>query len=283
MPKRTFWWQVELSGYSNAEAIQSALFKLGSRGTQDLSDHVIAYFESEDFKSSKGIVGSLGKALGPRIKITVHKLPAQDWESGWKKYFKPRRISKRVVVRPSWEKYKKKKKEIVVVIDPKMSFGTGTHETTQLVLKSMEKILRKKEVVMDIGTGTGILAIAAAKLGAGKVFALDNDEDSFINAKENVAVNKAAGKIKIAHTTLDRLPKRWPKKVDLMLANIQRSIIEPMLKTMKEHLRAQGRIILSGLLVEEDAQVFTMIERSGLIVKKSFRDGEWMCYIVKKA
>lgn len=270
-----FWWETSLFHVGNKDAVQSALFKLGSTGLTEEAESLIAYFEPEQFADPDKLAELLHHATQCRVEIK--KIPAQDWESEWKKNFKPRKISKRFVVRPSWEKYTKKKNELILVIDPKMSFGTGTHETTQLVIQLMESHFVKGNV-LDIGTGTGILAIAASKLGGKKIYAFDVDENSYENASENFRRNRCEKKISMFHGAIDRKPKSWPEKFDMILANIQKSVILDMLETIRLLMAHRGVLLVSGILTSEDPILREEFERHGFKLIESKQDGEWVAY-----
>lgn len=262
----------------NRDAVQETLFRLGSTGLVEETSHLTAYFEAAKYPHSGKLAEVLHQATQCRIKI--NKIPAQDWESEWKKNFKPRKISKRFVVRPSWEKYKKKKNELVLVIDPKMSFGTGTHETTQLVLQLMEHHI-KKGYVLDIGTGTGILAIASAKLGCKKIFAFDVDEHSYDNAVENITRNRCGRRIEVLQGQVRQLSPAWPKKYDMVLANIQKSVILEILDTIRSLLSNDGILLVSGILTVEDESMRQAFANHGLNLIESKQDGEWVAYVLQ--
>lgn len=273
--KQPFWWEAALYGVSNQGAVRDALFKLGSTGLLEEEDRLIAYFEPAQYKLSGKLEELLHHAT--QCRIVIKKIPARDWESEWKKNFKPRKVSKRFVVRPSWEKYNKKKNELVLVIDPKMSFGTGTHETTQLVLRLMERYNRKGPA-LDIGTGTGILAIAAAKLGIKKIYALDVDVSSFENALENISRNRCAGRIKVLQGDIKQLPNDWPQKYTMIVANIQKNVILEMLDTLRSLLSHDGQLLISGILTTEDDSMRPAFAHHGLKINESKQDGEWTAY-----
>lgn len=270
-----FWWEAALYEVANKAAVQSALFKLGTTGLVEESDRLVAYFEPRAYPNSKRLAELLHAETQCRVEIT--QIPAQDWESEWKKNFKPRKISKKFVVRPSWEKYKKKKNEQVLIIDPKMSFGTGTHETTQLVIRLMENTV-KKGMVLDIGTGTGILAIAAAKLGCKKIYAFDVDENSYENAVENIRRNRCGSRIEVLQGRVEQLPVSWPKKFDVILANIQKNVILEILGTIRDLLSHKGILFVSGILTIEDEGMRRAFADHGLKLTESKQEGEWVAY-----
>lgn len=270
-----FWWEAALYETANKAAVQTALFKLGTTGIVEESDRLVAYFEPHAYPNSKKLAELLHAET--QCRVVINKIPAQDWESEWKKNFKPRKISKKFVVRPSWEKYKKKKHEQVLIIDPKMSFGTGTHETTQLVIRLMESTV-KTGVVLDIGTGTGILAIAAAKLGCKKIYAFDVDENSYENAVENIRRNRCSSRIEVLQGRVETLPSSWPKKFDVILANIQKNVILEILGTIRDLMSHKGILFVSGILTSEDESMRQAFADHGLKLTESKQEGEWAAY-----
>lgn len=273
-----FWWEAALYEVGNKDAVQETLFRLGSTGLLEEPTRLIAYFKTAQYSNVNKLTELLRRSTQCRIEI--NKIPAQDWESEWKKNFKPRKISRRFVVRPSWEKYSKKKNELVLVIDPKMSFGTGTHETTQLVIQLMERYA-KKGFVLDIGTGTGILAIAAAKLDHKKIYAFDVDENSYENAMENIKRNRCAPRINVWKGHVQQLPSHWPDKYDMILANIQKNVILEILDTMRSLLSHTGTLLISGILTGEDDSMRHAFADHGLKLVESKQDGEWVAYALK--
>ncbi|MBX7153162.1 50S ribosomal protein L11 methyltransferase [bacterium] len=275
-----FWWQLVLHQVN--QSVSEKLFKLGSTGLMEEYPNLTAYFPSGQFENPDKAVEAIHAALGAAVHVTVSQIPTRDWGSEWKKYFKPTKVGNRFVIRPSWETYKRKKNERVLIIDPKMSFGTGTHESTRLVLQMMEKYVRSRAVVLDAGTGTGILAIAAVKLKAAKVFGFDIDEHSSENARENIRRNRCTGKISVIQSTLDQLPKKWPKRFDLILANIQRSVITAMLDDLTAKLKSGGLIIVSGILTTEIESMLSVFHDAGLSVVDQRIDGEWVVFVLTK-
>ncbi len=263
--------------------VSESLFRLGSTGLVEEPDRLTAYFPKQQFQNELELARVLKDEIGLNILLEINRIPARDWGTEWKKYFKPKKISRRFVVRPSWEKYRTKKNEIALIIDPKMSFGTGTHETTQLVLKILEDHSLSKMKVLDIGTGTGILAVAAAKLGSKNIFAFDSDEQAYHNALENIRRNRCSDKIKVAVRTFPAFPKSWPKKYDWILANIQGSVIADMLEAMAARLEENGSMIISGIQSDEDDAMWHEFRRRHLLVEDRQSAKAWTAYrVIKK-
>lgn len=209
--------------------------------------------------------------------ITATKVNEEDWENNWKKYYKPAKIGDRVVVKPIWEKYEPNSEEIVVELDPGMAFGTGTHETTRMCIKALEKYVKPESTVFDIGTGSGILAITAAKLKAKEVIGVDLDPVAVKSATENVNYNNIDN-IKILHGNLMEVVEG---KADIVIANIIADVIIFLVEGVKEFIATGGRFISSGIIKDRKDDVVKKLEESGFIVEEVNIDGEWVCIVAK--
>ena len=163
----------------------------------------------------------------------------EDWANNWKKYYKPTKVGNRIVVRPIWEEYKEENDELVLVLDPGMAFGTGTHETTRMCIQSLENYVKEDSVVFDVGCGSGILAIAAAKLGAKKAVGVDLDPVAVESAKENVGYNDLDN-IDILYGNLVEV---IDGKADIVVANIIAEVICILTEDVKRVLKADGYFI----------------------------------------
>ncbi len=270
-----------MTGSVNTEKLSRVLFSLKATGLVEEPSGVSAYFESPTFHSEDDIHAVLSEHLDPSVAVAITKTPAEDWGTAWKKNFKPIRASRRIVVRPSWETYRKKKNDIVIIIDPKMSFGTGTHESTRLALQLSEKYVARGMRALDIGTGTGILAIAAAKLGARRVYACDVEEPSIQNARENFRRNRCREKMSLKLGSLADMPKSWPRTYPLILANIQRTVIVELLPAMCSKLAPGGMLIVAGLLKEETDIMRMAFQTHRLLERTMLIDGEWAAFALQ--
>jgi ribosomal protein L11 methyltransferase len=197
----------------------------------------------------------------------------QNWNEAWEKTIRPIHATKRIVIRPTWHTYAPGQDEIVIIIDPKMSFGTGYHETTRLVLRLMENRIGKGSRVLDVGTGTGILAITAVKLGAATSVGTDIDEWSYENAKENLTLNGVAESVVIVQAELSSLPL---EPFDLILANIQRNILLALLPAMVSRLAPAGGVILSGLLTGDHEEMRDALSRHSMNIREELGENEWI-------
>ncbi len=167
------------------------------------------------------------------VKIKLTEIKEEDWSRNWKKTFKPIQVTNRIIIKPSWIE-KRFPQKLVIEMEPKMAFGTGEHSTTRLCLKAIEEYLKTGDRVLDLGTGSGILAIAAAKLGAFYVLALDIDPDTVSNARENIKKNKVQKKIDLRLGTLD--DKISSGYFDLIAANLTKTQIVKLFDGMNRAL-----------------------------------------------
>lgn len=200
------------------------------------------------------IMARLGKKPG---EITFLNVEEEDWANSWKAFFKPTAIGKRLVVRPTWESYTPREDELVLDLDPGMAFGTGGHATTSMCARFLEKFLTPGSKVMDVGTGTGILAMSAALLGAKDVLAMDFDPVAVRVAEENIRKNQLAGVIRVRQNDL---LQGISEKADLIVANIIAAIIIRLFPQAREHLVPGGYLITSGIIGERKTEV----EKAGL-------------------
>ena len=209
--------------------------------------------------------------------VESEKMFEEDWANNWKKYYKPFRVGKSLIVKPIWEDYEAKDGDLVVELDPGMAFGTGDHETTNMCMKALEEYVTKDSVVFDVGCGSGILAIAAAKLGAKKAVGVDLDPVAVESAKENVSYNNLDN-IEILYGNLVDVIEG---KADVVVANILAEIICILTEDVKRVLKDGGVFITSGIIHDRVDMVVNKMEASGFEVIQVNRDGEWNCIIAK--
>ena len=212
--------------------------------------------------------------------VFVTEVDEEDWATSWKKYYKPLKISKRIVIKPSWEEYQSSVGEVVIELDPGMAFGTGTHETTSMCLKLLDMYMTPKvETVIDVGCGTGILGIAAAKLGAKQVSAFDIDENSVRIAIENSNLNGVSDVVSVKQNDL---LKGISEPCDLMIANIIADIIISMLKSARTLLKTGGIFIASGIIHERTDAVEQSLKENYFEILEKTVDGEWAAFAARK-
>jgi ribosomal protein L11 methyltransferase len=207
----------------------------------------------------------------------VRRLREESWRDSWKKHFGNQRHGRALVVKPSWTRYRLKGGDIVIEIDPGMAFGTGQHPTTAMCLRALEDRVRKGADVLDLGCGSGILAIAAAKLGARKVLALDLDPNAVRAARENAVANGVADVVGVREGTLD--VEGGP--FDVIVANISGLTLERLAVHLARSLRPGASLITSGFLDDAVAGLSRAFEATGLTVVKVIDDGVWRAIIAR--
>ena len=222
------------------------------------------------------IVARSSSSVLPRISTRL--LEDQNWNEEWEKTIQPIQVTNRIVIKPTWQEYKASPEQIVLTIDPKMAFGTGYHETTRLCLKVVEQHIKPGMCLLDIGTGTGVLAIAAARLGAKLAVGVDKDEWSYVNAMENVRLNHVEDRVRIIHGELSSLGEG---KFDIITANIQRNIIEQLLNEMKNKLMKSGMMILSGLLLPDKEPIRRRLNALVFEVCEELIENEWIAFVAR--
>ncbi|WP_293728242.1 50S ribosomal protein L11 methyltransferase [uncultured Phascolarctobacterium sp.] len=207
------------------------------------------------------------------------RVSEQDWANEWKQYFHVTHVGKSLVIKPSWEEYEPEAGEHVIEIDPGMAFGTGTHHTTNMMMERLERVLPKDAVVFDVGTGSGILAIAAALCGAKEVKAVDIDGVAVRVARENVADNHLSDKIEVREGDLLHGTEGT---ADVIIANIIADIIILLLKDVPGKLKDGGLFLASGIIEERMADVAAEAERQGMQVDAVDRRGGWVVMQMRK-
>jgi Ribosomal protein L11 methylase len=211
--------------------------------------------------------------------VTISIIEKINWNEEWEKSVQPIEIGERFVVKPSWAEYKGDKDRIILHIDPKMSFGTGYHETTRLTLRLLEKYMEKDYEVVDVGTGTGILAIAAVKLGCKKATGTDIDEWSIENASENVARNQVESAISIEDKSLNDFAA---ESIDLITANLTLNTNTEFLKEFHRILKDGGKLLLSGLLHSDKNAMERNLISNSFEVLSALTENEWIAIAAAK-
>ena len=269
-----------------AEDVSAWAYELGSCGLQAEEagerTRLSAYFAAEPTCDLAGIQRELTNrlvALGLVSSIDTECVEERDWEVEWRRFFAPVWATERIVVHPSWIPVELAEGQIAVSIDPKMAFGTGGHESTQLCLQALESCLRPGMRCLDLGTGSGVLSIAAALLGAGSVLAVDIDEKAVANARENLAHNCIGSeRVEVRLGGVEVVEER---SFDLVLANIQSHVLRPLLISLRGLLAADGRIAFSGLLAREEAAFCRWVTEAQLEVDTILAKEAWICVVAR--
>jgi ribosomal protein L11 methyltransferase len=226
----------------------------------------------EELKCGKG-ASNEGTVDFSNLEMKWKRVDDADWKDKWKEYFKTTKVSDSIVIKPTWESYEASEGELVIEIDPGMAFGTGTHPTTYLCIRLLEKYINNGEdTVLDIGCGSGILSIAAALLGASDVTAVDIDPVAVEVSKYNVELNRLSSKIQVMEGDLT---KGLDVKADIVVANLIADLIILLSKDISAHLRGKGIYISSGILIEKKEQVASEIEKCGFKILEILEEEEW--------
>ncbi len=207
----------------------------------------------------------------------------EDWAHAWKAHYRPLRIGRRLLVRPAWTDSNVRNDELEIVLDPGMAFGTGTHPSTRLCLQALEEHLVPGGDVLDLGCGSGILAIAAARLGADTVLALDNDAVAVSAARQNLALNPNGAGVRVEAGSLAELQARG-KRFDLIVVNILARVITAFCEEgLGELLRPGGCGIFSGIIQDQAGDVQAALGRAGLKPVATLRQDDWVALITRRA
>ena len=231
----------------------------------------------ETVKARIALLPSFGLDIGEGS-VSLSNVNESDWANEWKKYYKPTKVGKKIVVKPSWEEYEKQEGDLIIELDPGMAFGTGTHETTSMCIRELENYVDETKTVFDIGCGSGILAIAAAQLGAKEVVAGDLDEVAVKVSKENCKINNVSDKVVVKHGSLFEVVD---SKADVIVANIIADIIKILAKDVSKFLKDDGVFISSGIILAKIDEVCEALEENGFEIVKVERLGEWSAIVSK--
>ncbi|MFR0903575.1 MAG: 50S ribosomal protein L11 methyltransferase, partial [Anaerovoracaceae bacterium] len=222
---------------------------------KDKTPKVTFYLGDGEEENAEELVKAI-KEKFPQVSVRVTAEDDSQWKDKWKEFFKPARITDCLVVKPTWETYQAALGEKVIEIDPGMAFGTGTHETTSLCLKMIEKYMNTGDKVLDVGCGSGILSIGAALLGASEVLAVDIDPEAVKVSGENVALNNCQEKVSVQY---GNLVDGIDFKANIVAANLMADLVMTLSSHVARHMTADGTYISSGILIEKEEQVAKVI------------------------
>lgn len=309
------WFELKIyTTHQAIEAVANMLYKLDINGViiEDPEDSIYLDSESDDwdyidFEEVKpidkrpAVIGYVSKIKGYEdifnflteemmsikksgldvgvFEIQINEVDNHDWENEWKKYYKPFNVGKSLYVCPSWEKIDRNINKIVISIDPGGAFGSGIHETTSTCMEALEEYLNKGDSVFDIGCGSGILSITAAKLGAIKVTGVDNSAVAIETAKENVKLNKVDDIVDIIN---GNLTDKIDDKADIVVANIIAEIIISLSEYIGNYIKDDGYFITSGIINGKRQGVVDELEKYNFKILKIVNKGEWNTIVSKK-
>ena len=250
------------------------------RGYVPARDASAAEAAAADTAEALGHLQAFGlRPIGPLQTRIVHE---EDWAEAWKAYFPVLRVGRRLVIRPTWRRHRHEPGDVVVALDPGMAFGTGLHPTTRLCLAALEEVTDAGGIVrtrvLDVGCGSGILAIAAVKLGASDALGVDTDpiavESTLANARRNRLVRRVR-----AH--VGTLPTAEPA-FDVVLANLIAGVLVPLAPALRDELRPGGRLIASGIFVDREQEVRAAFQAVGLTVRERWAEGDWVALTAER-
>ncbi|HEX5324392.1 MAG TPA: 50S ribosomal protein L11 methyltransferase [Capsulimonadaceae bacterium] len=274
---------IDAEGEEAQQAATRVLIDLGCNGValEDEGGRITGYLPSDDrletslrrIKGALAMLSAIG-VEGVAEEITIRFVKEEDWANAWKAYFKPIRVGRHLIVSPPWEDARAGERDRVVVIDPGMAFGTGNHPTTQLCLAALEDYVAPGAAVADIGAGSGILAIAAAKLGASEVVATDIDPMAVQIAARNAAENG----VSLDTGTNPPLSKQF----DLVVSNILANVLIEMADDLAAMTKPSGVLIASGIIDERENDVRLYLEGAGFTCIETRRRDEWVALVLRR-
>jgi ribosomal protein L11 methyltransferase len=264
----------------NSDLISGILWELPIDGITEENDNLVIYAPEKTGIKKSDVEFQLNKLIQQGLinsfSVEVSEIENKNWNEEWEKSINVIEVTDKIVIKPTFKEYTTKSNQVIITIDPKMSFGTGEHQTTKLVLKLLEKFHLNEKSVLDVGTGTGILAIASIKLGARNAVAIDNDEWCYENSIENCQLNSVSEKIKVVLSGLNKVEE---KNFDLILANIQKNILLDISNEIKNHISPAGFIILSGLLNNDEDDICSRYKSLGFTLFQKEQMDEWIALV----
>lgn len=254
--------------------------------SSDFLDHEFVVIKAY-FPEDQEVMDSLAKSIEAvegnfevRCKVFVDEIRNEDWEENWKKYYHTFKIGKHLVIKPSWEEYEPAENEVIINLDPGMAFGTGIHASTRFCLRFIDEYVHGGESIIDAGCGSGILSIAALKLGAERVLAMDIDELSARIAKENLALNGLADKATVeAGNIMEVIPNL---KADMILANIIAEVITELIPGAANALAPGGYFFGSGIVDSRWPGVKKTLEENNFEIEQVLQDVDWVGVAARK-
>ncbi|GAX02958.1 ribosomal protein L11 methyltransferase [Secundilactobacillus pentosiphilus] len=212
--------------------------------------------------------------------VTTDRVDESNWATEWQKYYHPVQVTRFLTVVPSWEDYQPKTRdERLIILDPGMAFGTGTHPTTKLSMQALEIVIHGGERLIDVGTGSGVLSIAAKQLGAGDIRAYDLDQVAVDSAKKNLALNPVAADVRVA---ANDLLTGITGEADIIVANILAEVILPLIPQAWNLLPVHGYFVTSGIISDKIDQILAAQRQQGFKIRQTLKMGDWYGVIAQK-
>jgi len=262
------------------DIISGMLWQLDIDGINEFDNYLTAFVnetKSVTLKDVENILKTLvTENLIRSFSVKEEIIEDRNWNEEYEKNVKVIEVTDRIVIKPSFKEYSPKPNQIIITIDPKMSFGTGDHATTKLVIRLIEKYISSGEKVLDVGSGTGVLAICAVMLGAKSAIGIDNDEWCLLNGNENVKANNLENRVEIK---LGELKDLIEKDFDLVVANINKNILLEIASGLKLKMKKTGTLILSGLLYTDENDIVKAYSAMNFILKERSALDEWIALV----
>ena len=267
----------------NPEILSSILWELEITGINEEVGCLKVFADESSNLNSEKISSFLEKLRNEKLlkifEVEENILEEKNWNEEWERSINVIEVSDKIVIKPTFRDYDAKPGQNIILVDPKMSFGTGEHQTTKLMLHFIEKYAKPGMKVLDVGSGTGVLAVAAVKLSAASAVAVDNDEWCLSNGKENCELNNVSYKIDVRLGVVQDIPE---KDFDLVLANIQKNVLLDISQELADRLSENGILILSGLLESDEDDIKVEYEKLGLKMTDKQQMGEWIAVVFKR-
>jgi len=264
------------------EIISGVLWELDISGINEEVNCIKVFCDEKSNINVENISNLLNKLKNEKMlrnfNVEVNILEDKNWNEEWEKSVNVIEVSEKLVIKPTFRNYESKPGQVIISIDPKMSFGTGEHQTTKLVMRFLEKYVSNGAKVLDVGSGTAVLAITAVKLGANSAIAVDNDEWCYDNGKENCQLNNVTDKVDVRLGEINSIKEN---DFGLIAANIQKNILIDIAGELKMRLKDKGILILSGLLVSDEADIKNIYEKFDLKIIEKNQIGEWIALVLK--
>ena len=266
------------------EMLIPTMIELGCQGFLEEDSALRCYIEKDRWSEEKYItmrsdLQRMLRSISANASITFRELEEENWNEQWERSIGPIEVGSRLLIKPAWHQSQDAGGRIVIQIDPKMSFGTGFHETTRLILCLLEKFVSSGIRILDMGTGTGILAIAAVKLGARSAIGNDIDDWAIDNARENILLNGVENQVTVTKSRLEDLP---PGTFDIIAANLTLNTIIEHLTLLKSRLDIKGTLLLSGLLAPDEQTMTRHLTAHHFEIINIPRENNWIAVAARR-
>ena len=264
----------------------SCLAEIGSTGSELSDSSLLFYFRTRD-EAEKAVVISeklyriIKKKISINFRITtkISIINEEKWATAWHSYFAPIRISKRLTIIQPWGHYESRRGEQNITIVPQQAFGTGLHESTRLLLRILEKQSVSQKTVLDVGTGTGVAAIYAAKLGAASILAIDIEQAAIQSTHQHIHINNITNVINVLKKDIRTLKNGVFK---FIMVNMEWNILKNILPYLPSRLESDGKLLISGLLFEQRGEVYHLLKTLKMNHGRPLTEGEWVAFTAYK-